>query len=103
MTNSIADTIAKFLKEYSPFCYLNENELLQVALSIGIINLEKHKVLFQIDDKLHDSFYLVASGVVNLSVISDAEETLLNKCYTGDVFGLRPFFAKNNYKKFIIN
>ncbi len=98
MTNSIADTIAKFLKEYSPFCYLNENELLQVALSIGIINLEKHKVLFQIDDNLHDSFYLVASGVVNLSVISDAEETLLNKCYTGDVFGLRPFFAKNNYK-----
>lgn len=98
MTNSIADRVAKFLKEYSPFCYLNENELLQVALSIGIINLEKHKILFQIDDKLHDSFYLVASGVVNLSVISDAEETLLNKCYTGDVFGLRPFFAKNNYK-----
>jgi len=32
-----------------------------------------------------------------LSVISDAEETLLNKCVEGDVFGLRPFFAKNNY------
>jgi CBS domain-containing protein len=42
------------------------------------------------------AFYVVASGVINLAVISDAEETLLNKC-TEDIFGLRPFFAKNNY------
>ena len=35
--------------------------------------------------------------MINLSVIADAEETLLNKCVEGDVFGLRPFFAKNNY------
>jgi CBS domain-containing protein len=40
---------------------------------------------------------VVASGLINLSVIADAEETLLNKCRVGDVFGLRPFFAKNNY------
>ncbi len=97
MSNSIAKNIANFLKEYSPFNYLNENQLTQVATSIGVVNLDKHKVLFQIDDKLHDSFYVVASGVINLFVIADAEETLLNKCYAGDVFGLRPFFAKNNY------
>ena len=53
--------------------------------------------MFRINDVLHDSFYVVASGVVNLSVIADAEETLLNKCVEGDIFGLRPFFAKNNY------
>ena len=35
--------------------------------------------------------------MIHLSVIADAEETLLNKCHAGDVFGLRPFFAKNNY------
>ena len=97
MSNSIAENIALFLKEYPPFNYLNENELIQVATSIGVVNLDKHKILFQIDDKLHDSFYVVASGVINLTVISDAEESLLNKCYAGDVFGLRPFFAKNNY------
>ena len=97
MSNSIVKNIANFLKEYSPFNYLNENQLTQVATSIGVVNLDKHKVLFQIDDKLHDSFYVVASGVINLFVIADAEETLLNKCYAGDVFGLRPFFAKNNY------
>lgn len=97
MSNSVAENIANFLKEYSPFSYLNHEELIQVSKSIGVLNLDKHKILFQIDDKLHDSFYVVASGVINLSVIADAEETLLNKCYPGDVFGLRPFFAKNNY------
>ena len=97
MINSVAENIANFLKKFSPFSYLSHVELIQVATSIGVINLDKHKTLFQINDKLHDSFYVVATGVINLSVIADAEETLLNKCYPGDVFGLRPFFAKNNY------
>ena len=97
MSNSVASNIADFLKEYAPFNYLTHDELIQVATSIGVVNLEKHKILFQINDKLHDSFYVVGSGTVNLFVIADAEETLLNKCYAGDVFGLRPFFAKNNY------
>lgn len=97
MSNSVAENIANFLKEYSPFSYLSHDELIQVASSIGVVNLDQHKILFNINDKLHDSFYVVASGVVNLSVIADSEETLLNKCYPGEVFGLRPFFAKNNY------
>lgn len=97
MSNSIAERIADFLKEFLPFNHLSHDELIQIATSIRVVNLEKHKTLFQIDDKLHDSFYVVASGVINLSVVADAEETLLNKCYPGDVFGLRPFFAKNNY------
>jgi CBS domain-containing protein len=95
--NAIADRIADFLKEYPPFNMLSFEELKIVALSLRVVNLEKNKTLFQINDVLHDSFYVVASGVINLSVISDAEETLLNKCVEGDVFGLRPFFAKNNY------
>ena len=95
--NAIIDRIAGFLKNYPPFNYLSADELKIVASSIHVINLEKDKTLFKIDDSLHDSFYTVASGIINLSVIADAEETFLNKCVTGDVFGLRPFFAKNNY------
>ncbi len=95
--NTVAENIAFFLKEHAPFNHLNHDELIQVSNSIGVIMLEKNKTLFKIDDKLHESFYVVASGVINLSFIADAEETLLNKCYAGDVFGLRPFFAKNNY------
>ncbi|MBL0012531.1 MAG: CBS domain-containing protein [Flavobacterium sp.] len=95
--NVIAERIAEFLREFPPFNNLSLEELKLVSNSIRVINLEKQKVLFQINDSLHDSFYVVASGVINLSVIADAEETLLNKCLPGDVFGLRPFFAKNNY------
>ncbi len=95
--NTIAERIADFLKEYPPFDNLTFNELSEIASNIRVINLEKHQTLFQINDTLHESFYVVASGTINLSVISDAEETLLNKCHQGDIFGLRPFFAKNNY------
>jgi len=98
MNNTITERIADFLKDYQPFNFLNYDDLITIANSIRVINLEKHKFLFQINDALHDSFYVVASGVIHLTVISDAEETLLNKCYNGDIFGLRPFFAKNNYQ-----
>jgi CBS domain-containing protein len=95
--NTIAENIADFLKEYPPFDNLTFQELSAIATSIRVLNMEKNDILFQINDKLHDCFYVVASGVIHLSVIADAEETLLNKCHAGDVLGLRPFFAKNNY------
>jgi CBS domain-containing protein len=97
MKNSIAESIADFLSAHPPFSQLTHDELLIVALQIRVLNLEKNIALFKINDVLHDCFYVVASGMINLSVISDAEETLLNKCRAGDVLGLRPFFAKNNY------
>ncbi|WP_367753095.1 DUF294 nucleotidyltransferase-like domain-containing protein [Flavobacterium sp. WC2430] len=95
--NSIAEHIADFLKEYAPFDALTFQELSEISANIRVVNLEINKTLFQIDEALHDSFYVVASGLINLSVIADAEETILNKCHEGAIFGLRPFFAKNNY------
>ncbi|MBF6608020.1 MAG: cyclic nucleotide-binding domain-containing protein [Flavobacterium sp.] len=97
MKNSIALRIADFLKTFPPFTSIADEDLLEIVADIKVVTLEKNESLFQINDSLHDSFYVVASGFINLSVISDAEETLLNKCSPGDLFGLRPFFAKNNY------
>ena len=98
MKNSIAESIANFLKDFKPFNYLSFDDLKSISTKIRVIHLEKNQTLFQINETLHDVFYVMNSGVIHLSVISDAEETLLNKCYSGDVFGLRPFFAKNNYQ-----
>nr|WP_294931314.1 DUF294 nucleotidyltransferase-like domain-containing protein [uncultured Flavobacterium sp.] len=95
--NTIAEHIADFLKEYPPFDNLTFQELFNIASNIRVINLEKHAVLFQNNDILHDSFYVVSTGIINLTTIADAEETIINKCHEGDIFGLRPFFAKNNY------
>lgn len=97
MKNSVAERIADFLGAYPPFNYLTFDELLRVAADVRVLSLEKNKLIFQMNDPLHAYFYVVASGVINLFTISDAEETLLNRCEAGDILGLRPFFAKNNY------
>ncbi len=97
MKNSLALRIAGFLKNHLPFSKLSDSDNFQIAEDIRVVSLEKNQTLFKINDLLHDSFYVVASGVVNLMIVSDAEEKLLNKCVSGDMFGLRPFFAKNNY------
>ena len=97
MKNSIAERIADFLHDYAPFSELSHEELTNISTEIRVINLEKNTSLFQINDILHNSFYVVASGIINLSTIADAEEKLLNTCSKGDILGLRPFFAKNNY------
>ena len=97
MKNPIAERITDFLKNYPPFSSLTYQNLLTIAKSCQVLYLEKNQTLFKINDATHSFFYVVASGTINLSVISDAEETLLNKCHEGDIFGLRPFFAKNNY------
>lgn len=96
--NTIATQIADFLKEFTPFDHLTYQELGEISGNIRVVNLEKNKTLFQINDTLHDSFYVVATGVIHLSVIADAEETILSKCHEGSIFGLRAFFAKNNYQ-----
>lgn len=97
MKNSIAERIADFLIQYQPFKHLSYEELTEISSKIEVISLEKNHTLFQVDDLLHQSFYVLQSGTINLSVISDAEEMFLTKCVAGDILGLRPFFATNNY------
>ena len=98
MTNSIPQQVADFLKKFEPFNFLNNNELITISNGIKIINLEKNQLLFQTNDFLHTSFYVVYSGLIHLSFVSDGEENIIGKCHSGDIFGLRPFFAKNNYQ-----
>lgn len=97
MNNSLALRISAFLKQYVPFSELSENDLYATALSINVLSVDKNETIFKIGDNLHDRFYVVASGLVHISLISDAEENLIDKPSIGEVFGLRPFFAKNNY------
>ncbi len=97
MQNSIAENIATFIKQYEPFNFIENTDLKAIVLNSNILTLQKGKTLFKINDQLHDSFYIVYSGVVHLTKVLDAEEVLHSKCYSGNLFGLRPFFAKNNY------
>lgn len=97
MKNTFAENIVDFLKLYEPFKTVAYDDLLDIASQSEIIYLEKSKRLFKINDELHQNFYIVNSGIIHLTKIIDAQETLISKCYVGSIFGLRPFFAKNNY------
>lgn len=97
MKNPVAQSIADFLKRYPPFLSLQYDELLAIAEQSKVIYLEKNQVLFKGGEAIHSDFYVVKDGVVGLSITSDAEETLIDKCDEGDILGLRPFFAKNDY------
>lgn len=98
MKSVISQHIADFLKNYQPFNFLSNNDLITISNASKIINVEKNQLLFKINDPLHNCFYVVQTGLIHLTFISDAEENIIGKCHEGDVFGLRPFFAKNNYQ-----
>ena len=97
MKNPIAERITDFLKHYPPFSSISYESLLEIAKTCQVLYLEKNQTLFKINDATHSFFYVVASGAVGLSVTSDADDVLIDKCDEGDILGLRPFFAKNNY------
>ena len=97
MNNSLASNIAEFLNKYVPFSELTNEDLYSIGLSVNVLSVDKNETIFKIGDTLHDKFYIVASGLIHISLITDAEENLVDKPSVGEVFGLRPFFAKNNY------
>lgn len=97
MKNSIAERITDFLKNFPPFNSLNYKELVLISSESKVLHIDKSEVLFKVGDQTHPYFYVVKEGAIGLSVVSDAEEALIDKCDEGDILGLRPFFAKDNY------
>lgn len=97
MKNPIAERIAGFLSYHPPFSSLAYNDLVAIAESSKAVFLEKNQTLFKGGDATHPDFYIVKDGAIGLSLTSDTEELLIDKCGEGDILGLRPFFAKNNY------
>lgn len=97
MKNPVAQNVADFLKHFPPFSYLQAAELYDIAQHCRLLYLEKNEALFKGGTPIHTDFYIVKDGVIGLSLTSDAEEMLIDRCDEGDILGLRPFFAKNDY------
>ncbi|MFB0910327.1 MAG: DUF294 nucleotidyltransferase-like domain-containing protein [Flavobacterium sp.] len=97
MKNSIAERIADFLKNHPPFLNLSMLDLIAISKESQVVYLEKNQVLFNVNDQPHSYFYIVKDGAVGLSIYYDEKEILIDKCDEGDILGLRPFFAKDNY------
>ncbi len=99
MTNSIASRIADFLSNYPPFSLLDTSQLELIAGEIKVMYFEQGQTIFSKDEKVHDYFYIVQKGAVDLQKTDQNQEPeTIDKCDEGDIFGLRPLFAKENYQ-----
>lgn len=96
MQNSISDRIADFLKKFPPFSYLSLAELQKFAPEITILYKEKDSLVFDRDTAPHDFFYVVHKGAIAL--IRREDNSTIDICDEGDIFGLRPIMANENYK-----
>lgn len=96
MKNTISHRVADFLKNYPPFNYLSnkDNELL--SEQITIIYKEKDSAIFTENEETHNSFYVVHKGAVALR--KGQKNEIVDMCDEGDIFGLRPLIANENYK-----
>lgn len=96
MKNLISERVADFIKNYPPFNVLDSKSLFQLAEQVLIVYKEKNSIIFSVDESQHSHFYLVHKGAVTLS--NPATSNILDFCDEGDIFGLRPLFANENYK-----
>ena len=95
--NTVGLRLAEILKIYPPFSTLSIDEIRYIVNGTFVVNIEKNKSVFNINDFLHENFYMLASGAINLNTLIDGEETMINKVVPGGIFGLRPLFEKSNY------
>jgi len=96
MKNTISHRVADFLKNYPPFSFLKQKELESISEQISIIYKEKDSVVFAENEETHDSFYVVHKGAVALG--TSRQNDIMDMCDEGDIFGLRPLIANENYQ-----
>jgi CBS domain-containing protein len=96
MKNTISYRIADFLKRYPPFSNLLKTEIESLSEEVLIIYKEKDHTVFTIDEPAHNQFYVVHKGAVALW--NRDKNTVMDICDEGDIFGLRPLMANENYR-----
>ncbi|MBM1106821.1 CBS domain-containing protein [Aurantibacter crassamenti] len=96
MNNTISIRVADFLRRFPPFNAIDKTDLENLAAEVSIVYRDKGSAVFQTDEAPHECFYVVHKGAVILN--NKENNSLLDKCDEGDIFGLRPLIANENYK-----
>jgi CBS domain-containing protein len=96
MKNTISHRVADFLKNFPPFSFLQQKDLELISEQISIIYKEKDSVVFAENEETHNCFYVVHKGAIALR--TSIQNDILDMCDEGDIFGLRPLIANENYK-----
>lgn len=96
MKNLISERVADFLKNFPPFNIMEEKLLEDLSQQVTIIYKEKGSLVFSMDEESHSHFYVVHKGAIELN--NPLSKSITDYCDEGDIFGLRPLIAKENYK-----
>lgn len=96
MKNTISERVADFLQNFPPFNALEKLQLDGLSQQVSIVYYEKGGLVFSEDETPHDLFYIVHEGAIALRKIANNE--IVDICDEGDIFGLRPLMANENYK-----
>ncbi|MEQ8705338.1 MAG: DUF294 nucleotidyltransferase-like domain-containing protein [Phaeodactylibacter sp.] len=97
MENIIPRRIYDFLKAYPPFSLLSEDLLLQVSERVIVQYYQPQQEVFHQGDRPGTHIFIVREGAVQLFREAGAESFLVEQCDEGDVFGIRPMLAAENY------
>lgn len=96
MNNRISERIADFLRRYPPFDEFSGRDLQALSLEVDVQYRKKGSFVFSAGDPVHPFFYVVHKGAVELR--QQAESKIIDICDEGDIFGLRPLVAGQDYK-----
>ncbi|RKN75924.1 DUF294 nucleotidyltransferase-like domain-containing protein [Ulvibacterium marinum] len=96
MKNTISERVADFLQNFPPFNALEKLQLDGLSQQVSIVYYEKGGLVFSEDETPHDFFYIVHEGAITLRKTANNE--IVDICDEGDIFGLRPLMAHENYK-----
>lgn len=95
MNNIISERVADFLKQYPPFNELHDKDLRTLSEEVSIRYYEKGSIIFAEGEAAQPQFYVVHKGAVELR--SGANKEIVDLCDEGDIFGLRPLMANEDY------
>ncbi|MCO6476292.1 MAG: CBS domain-containing protein [Phaeodactylibacter sp.] len=97
MENTIPRRIYDFLKEFPPFNLLGREVLMRISENILVQYRQPDEVIFRQGDAPGTHIYIVREGAVHLLREINGESLMVEQCDEGDVFGIRPLLASDNY------
>ena len=97
MTNTISRRIFDFIKDYPPFHFLDEALLHRLAEKAIVQYRQEGDIVFKTGETPPQVIYIVREGAVSLIKEEDGKEIVMEHCDEGDVFGIRPLLASDDY------
>lgn len=91
-------SVTDFLKNYPPFSFIAQDDLLKLAKSCKLEFFAPKEIVFEENHLPNNCFYIVKKGKITLSQkVDENSSVLVDECGTGDILGVRAIFADQMY------